>query len=476
MTPLARRVVSTGGLASLRPAPLATRSIHLAPGERFGPTRITESGFHGEQVALFIAVTTPHGSSLRVADEVVDVRPGEVHWLDVARGICIDNPTQAQRHDVLCTVPADHPLALSVRQGCLRAEPPPSAWEHRARRALRSLPSALQARTEAAGRPLLSALRSAQVLSQLKDLRHLQLRGAEVDADIFAPSAEADSISAWLAPKTAPTRAHIALAQLRHAVQAARDGGGLCLALLPQAASQLLPKSFLRAPGSVSVRVHTNHALARWNAGDAPLGKYRRRAEREGVRVDICHSAEALQRAHFDFYRPFLERRFGSAANPHAFRAYELYDWEVLSARVGPRWVAAGTALLHHDRYRFLCLAYEEGQEAAAHAIYAAAVRRAAALGLPQIDLGPERPFLGDDVLSYKRQWGASLVSDPWRTHTLGLGYSRRSPELDALLTRSPLLTEAGRSFTMITPQPSEATARFRDLCGFDTRPPPPGC
>ena len=475
MTRVARRVASAGGLSSLRPAPLATRGIHLAPGKRFGPTRITEYGFHGREVALLVPIATPHGSTLRIGDEEVDARPGEVHWLDVARGIYIDNPSQERRHDVLCTVPTTHPLALAAQEGCVRAEQPPSAWERHVRSALRSLPHAVRGRVEATGRPLLSALRSAQVLSQLEDLRHLQVRGAEVDADIFAPATEADSICAWLAPTAPPSKAHLAPTQLRRAAESARERGRLSLALLPRAASQLLPRGFLRAPGSISVRVPTKDAINRWNAGEAPLGKYRRRAEREGVHVDICHSAEALQRAHFDFYRPFLARRFGSAANPHAFLSYELYDWEVLSARIGARWVAAGTALRHHDRYRFLCLAYEKGQEAAAHAIYAAALRRAADLALPLIDLGPERPFLGDNVLSYKRQWGANVVSDPWRTHTLGIGYAERSAGLDALLTRSPLLVQTGLSFTIVTPQPSD-TARFRDWCEFDTRPPPHAC
>ncbi len=476
MTRVAWRVATAGGLSSFRPAPLATRAIHLAPGERFGPTRFTEYGFHDREVALLVPIATPQGSSLRIGNEQVDVQPGEVHWLDVARGIYIDNPTQERRHDVLCTVPTTHPLALTVQQGCVRAEQPPPAWECRARRALRSLPNAVQGRVEATGRPVLSAIRSAQVLSQLEELQHLQVCGAEIDADIFAPSAEADSISAWLAPTAPPNKVHLAPTQLRHALQSARGRGSLSLALLPRVASQLLPKGFLRAPGSISVRVPTKDALNRWSAGEAPLGKYRRRSERVGVQVDICHSAEALQRAHFDFYRPFLARRFGSAANPHAFRAYELYDWEVLSARIGDRWVAAGTALLHHDRYRFLCLAYEKGQEAAAHALYAGALRRAAALGLPLIDLGPERPFLGDNVLSYKRQWGASLAPDPWRTHTLGIGYAERSAGLDALLTRSPLLVGTGPCFTMLTPQPSEAAARFRDWCAFKARPPPRVC
>ena len=458
-TPAARLVArrpSERPSLDLAPAPIHTRTIRLAPGQRFGPLRMIDHGLHTRQVALLSPISTPQGSTLSVAGCQIDASPGEVHFVDVARGFCIDNPTPFERVDLLYTVATTHPLTRALSSAGLGAEAKPFLGELPARRVLRSLPTSLQQSAEDHGAPLLAALRHAQATGSLRRLRRARVQGQEIEAEVLAPAEAMASLCAWLAPRQPPHATPLSWTRLRSAIRRATDQVDLCLVLVPHVASALLPAGFVRAPGSVSVRVDTVSALRKWTTGAAPLGKYRRRALREGVRVDILHSAEALHRAHFDFYRPFLEHKFGSAANPHGLAAYAGYEWEVLAARSDGDWVAAGTALIHHDRYRFLSLGYAEGQQGASHALYAAAVGRAAQLSLPRLDLGPERPFLGNPVLGYKAQWGARIESDPWRTGLLGLGYRRRTPGLDALLQRSPLMVFDGGHLAHMSPHPAE--------------------
>ncbi len=472
-TPAARLVArrQTERLSlDLTPAPTHTRTIRLAPGQRFGPLRMIDHGLHTQQVALLSPISTPQGSTLSVAGCQIEVSPGEVHFVDVARGVCIDNPTPFERVDLLYSVATTHPLTRALSSAGLGAEPKPLLGELPARRLLRSLPTSLQHSAEGHGAPLLAALRHAQATGSLRRVSRARVQGQEIEAEVLAPAEAMASLCAWLAPGRPPQATPLPWTHLRRAIRQGMDQVDLCLVLVPRAASSLLPAGFVRAPGSVSVRADTIAALRKWTTGAAPLGKYRRRALREGIRVDILHSAEALHRAHFDFYRPFLEHKFGAAGNPHSLAAYAGYDWEVLAARSAGDWVAAGTTLIHHDRYRFLSLGYAEGQQGASHALYAAAVERAAQLSLPCLDLGPERPFLGNPVLGYKAQWGAKIQSDPWRTGLLGIGYRKRTPGLDALLQRSPLIVFDGVHLAHMSPHPAE----FSRTIGPAPHAPPP--
>lgn len=258
--------------------------------------------------------------------------------------------------------------------------------------------------------------------------------------------------------------APVPLTRLAAAVEAHADAD-LVLALAPRWASAALPASLTRFDEGVELLVPVPEALASWRAGDAPLGKYRRRMERAGLTVSLTRDEEELARFHARFYLPYVRARFGDAADPRRLAFVRARDWELIRVHHGAEWIAAGVGLVADDAYRFLDVGYRDGDRAplddgAGHALYAAALERAAERGLPRLDLGPERPFLGDPGVRYKRQWGARVAPTPWAARTLGVR-ARDGEATRALFTQSPLVRPRDGGMEAFTPSP---LSRWRDL------------
>ena len=131
----------------------------------------------------------------------------------------------------------------------------------------------------------------------------------------------------------------------------------------------------------------------------------------------------AWQRFYLDFYVPTQRALRGERAHVRAFDEPESYPEppEIFAVTDAGRWVAAGAGYRAGDRYQFVELGYLAGRlehraRGAGHALYRAALGRAAERGAALLDLGPHPPFVSDPVLHYKRQWGAVLSpreSDP---------------------------------------------------------------
>lgn len=262
----------------------------------------------------------------------------------------------------------------------------------------------------------------------------------------------------------------VSLRQLAAAVRSHAEAD-VVLALAPRWASAALPASLARFDEGVEVVVPVTDALARWRAGDAPLGKYRRRMERAGLTVSLTRDDADLARFHARFYLPYVRARFGDAADPRRLAFVQARDWELIRVHRGGEWIAGGVGLIADDAYRFLDVGYHDGDRAplddgAGHALYAAALERAAARGLPTLDLGPERPFLGDPGLRYKRQWGARLRATPWAARVLGVRV-RDTEATRALFAQSPLARPRRGGMQALTPS---APSRWRDLGVTETR------
>ena len=344
------------------------------------------------------------------------------------------------------------------------------------RRVWRGLPAAARKRLYAPAkelvraRALLAELRSREPLHSLRLVGPPHGGGPPLSLALLGDATDCVALGRLLGPGAAREDESLVPPRSANAwADAALLAADLVLCHLPRWTRP--PPSFLVAPGSVEVVVPVAAAMRALAADAAPLGKYRRRNLREGVRIDLRTDRVSLERYHRDIYLPYLERRFGRAGRPHALSSYALWEghWELLLAITDAGVVAGGTAIRHEDRYRFLTLAFRDEGNGAGHAIYRAAIERAHALGYDWLDLGPERPLLGDPVLGYKRQWRARLRPDAWSTRQLVVGFRRATPALCQLLSRSPLVLERGRDLVGLTLGPDLDAARavarrFADL------------
>ncbi len=236
---------------------------------------------------------------------------------------------------------------------------------------------------------------------------------------------------------------------------------------LPRLARPLLGGSFTALPQSVEVviRVARAHDLIARRA--EPIRRYLALIERQGLRVEILQDRASLRHFYDGYYRPYQRTRFGPGAPERTLRFYERFAgrWEVLAILDQGTWIGAGTAIRHEDRYRFLDVGYLDGDESllkrgVGHALYRAAINRAGQLGYDELDLGPERPFLADSVLAYKRKWGAGLRANPWASRLMALGYAELNASLRGLLRAVPLIQE-GRdgSLYRLTTRPDQEAA-----------------
>ncbi len=202
------------------------------------------------------------------------------------------------------------------------------------------------------------------------------------------------------------------------------------LVAVPEVLRPWMPRSLVIAPGSVAVRLSVETGLRAWHAARQPLGAYVRKVRRLGLGLEVRRGPETVRRFHADFYGPYAASRDGDRAVRHRLALYRqhLRRIEVLWTLERGREIAAYLAIDHDDRYRFLDVGYRDGdrklvERGVGHALYAAALWRAAELGHDVIDHGPERPFLASSHLDYKLQWGAHLEPDPWSTRILGVGF-----------------------------------------------------
>jgi GNAT superfamily N-acetyltransferase len=219
----------------------------------------------------------------------------------------------------------------------------------------------------------------------------------------------------------------LTLRRVPGALKRARRSGQLLLAGLPTPLAWML-RGLVVLPRRVEVRAPVQETLERFERGDPPLGKLRRRIERAGFGSEVVVGSDAWQRFYLDFYAPTQRALRGARAHLRSFDEPEAYPEppEIFAVTDGGRWIAAGAGYRVEDRYQFVELGYlagrlEHRERGAGHALYRAALGRARERGARLLDLGPHPPFVSDPVLHYKRQWGATLSSRHGDPRVLGI-------------------------------------------------------
>ncbi|MBI2898541.1 MAG: GNAT family N-acetyltransferase [Deltaproteobacteria bacterium] len=229
---------------------------------------------------------------------------------------------------------------------------------------------------------------------------------------------------------------------------------------VPAAARRLLPPSLVILPESVEVVLPVADAVRRWHSGRQPFGRYQRKIRASRLALAIERGLAPLEHFYRDFYLPYVTSRFGAWADVRPWRFYRRHvgQMELLWVLQDGRKIAAQVSVHHEDRYRVLDTGYRHGDpnhlaQGAGHALYAAALWRAAELGYSEIDHGPERPLLAHPQLEYKLAWGAQLRPNRWSRRILAVGFRDPSKARDLLEGCPLLLWHGSRLHAVVEPQ-----------------------
>lgn len=350
------------------------------------------------------------------------------------------------------------------------------------RRVWAALPPHVAGRAYPPARAAWAAARSVGELSRalapsvLVALEGAALGGGSLHAVVIGSEQETRSFAAriFAGSPLVRRRAEIAPGEIARAARSAE--ADLVLASAPLLCSWRLG-SLVRAPEAVEAIVPVAQTLARYARREGVLGRHRRAFERHGLRVSVRQGERDLARFREDFYLPYVRARFGAAVDPRPEGFVRGRAWELLVVEDGDAWIAGGLAVRAHDRYRFLDVGFLRGERAplakgAGHALYAAALRRAGELGYERLDLGPERPLLGDSGLRYKSSWGARLDPTPWATRALGVALARTDAAL-AFARASPLVVHGSSgALAALAPREEAVVRRARALGVFEVREP----
>lgn len=172
--------------------------------------------------------------------------------------------------------------------------------------------------------------------------------------------------------------------------------------------------------------------------------RYASLVKRQGLSCEVREVDAALP-AFLTMYETYLMERFGQDAkieSPDFFRRYGSTGEIVVVTREG-RWAAAGFNVRHAKRYRLLALALSAPSDrriGAGHAYYLFSLGRARALGYEQADLGPERPFLDEPGLRYKRGWGLRIAPNPFAIGAFVFRLATREDPFRRVLSKARMI------------------------------------
>jgi hypothetical protein len=227
---------------------------------------------------------------------------------------------------------------------------------------------------------------------------------------------------------------------------AARDAD-LLLCELPRLWAPLLPSSAtIRVPAWVrqEIDLPPTPGPQGWLLPRAVERETARRIRRHGYRVDFTSESEAKELFFRNFYRPYVQSRFGAGTFMDTEEVFmERARGQTLARLHGNGQWIAGLLIHRHGRsLRFgrFGAASDPPAPGASEVLDTLVVHRMHERGVRRIVMGDTRPCLADGVMRYKARFGARIRPTLFPQPILGIGISRWSAAAAACLDQQPLV------------------------------------